>query len=485
MGKQYNILGRVTKVIYPADANIEATFEEVIYDDENNLVEIYDGERRNLVKQYFDGLGRTTKIEKYFDLAGTELDSEISFTYNWQNQVKSSFDENGKEINYEYDIFGRQTNVSTNEEGIETVLSTIQYIDQEKKTIAKNQNNIKQTTITDRKGQVVQQLLENQGEELNYFNEYDGFGNVVKTTDAKGQQMGYIYNNVGQLVKVKYSDHLGQISDLAHSLNLTVFNYYDNKGNLKTTIDRNRQTINYKYNEYNQLIQADLPVSEDIDYYYNELGQLIKVKQGTKFEKFYSYDVRGRLTKDKLTVDPSLGTEKEYVTEYDYNKNNAITDIVYPNAAGTLHYDYNTLNQIYHVSWKGSDLVKSVDYTKTGHLEKITYGKDVAVGQFNYDYVNGQYVPNNISYIQRNKQLGVYDYQYDKLGNIIRANNHQYEYDDLNQLTGWKFLQENDRVLLGEKVILEKEMTNQLGLSLDQTFVTSGKIIEFSGVKGQ
>ncbi|MCK4260901.1 MAG: hypothetical protein KAX49_18130 [Halanaerobiales bacterium] len=287
--------------------------------------------------------------------------------------------------------------------------------------------------------------------------------------------MGYVYDNLGQLIQIKYPDLSGQIYDVGYSPNLTVFNYYDSKGSLKRTIDRKGQTINCKYNEYNQLIKTDLPVSEDIDYYYNELGQLIKVKQGNKFEKFYTYDARGRLTKEKLTVDPSLGTEKEYVTEYDYNKNNALTGMVYPDAAGTLSYGYNTLNQINHVTWKGSDLVKSVEYANTGHLEKLTYGNGVE-GEFNYDYVNGQYVPNNIAYMQGTKQLGVYDYRYDKLGNIIRANNHQYEYDDLNQLTGWKFLQENDKVLLGEEVIWDKEMTDGQNLSLDKTNVMENQL---------
>ncbi len=165
----------------------EATFEEVVYDDNNNLVKIYDGERKSLVKQYFDGLGRVTKVKRYLDLAGLiNLSSEISYKYNWQDKVKSSIDENGKETKYEYDMFGRQINVSTVEGDIETVLYTVQYFDDEKKAVTTNQKNIEQTTITDQRGQVVERILENQGEELTYYSEYDGYGNVVKTVDAKG-----------------------------------------------------------------------------------------------------------------------------------------------------------------------------------------------------------------------------------------------------------------------------------------------------------
>ncbi|MCG8482930.1 MAG: hypothetical protein MJA31_06435, partial [Clostridia bacterium] len=465
---EYDQIGRVKKITYPrTDSETAAAYEEVIYDDLNNLVKVYDGERKNVLIHYFDGLGRKVKVERYSDLAGKTLDSVVSSIYNWQGQVVKSIDENEIETVYEYDLFGRKTKISTVESGNVTVLYTISYDDLTRKTTTVDQNNKKQIVITDKKGQTVQTIEENKGVELSSYYEYDGYGNVIKTTDAKNQQMGYIYNDLGQLIKTYYPDHLGQVYsyDVA---NYTVYNYYDSLGRLKRTIDRNSQTIEYEYNEYNQLTRVNLPVSEDINYYYNELGQLIKVRQNNRFEKFYTYDARGRAKSERLS---DLASNKDYETSYAYNKNNNLVQTVYPKSAGTLSYNYNSINQVSKVLWNGNQLVNSIDYLKTGHFSKINYGNNV-VGSFNYDFINGRYLPNNISYKQGdNHSLGVYDYSYDKLGNIIRANDHLYEYDDLNQLTGWKFLQDNKKVLLGEEVIWDKQMTAHTGLELNHTFI--------------
>lgn len=465
---EYDPIGRVKKVTYPkTDSETVASYEEVIYDDLNNLVKVYDAERKNVLIHYFDGLGRKVKVEKYSDLAGETLDSVISSIYNWQSQVVKSIDENEIETVYEYDLFGRNSKISTVENGNVTVLYTISYDDLARKTTTLDQNNRKQIVITDKKGQTVQTIEENEGVELSSHYEYDGYGNVIKTIDAKDQEMGYIYNDLGQLIKTYYPDHLGQVYsyDVA---NYTVYNYYDNLGRLKRTLDRNSQTIEYEYNEYNQLTRFNLPVSEDINYYYNELGQLIKVRQNNRFEKFYSYDARGRVKSERLS---DLATQKDYETNYDYNKNNNLVQTVYPKSAGTMSYNYNSLNQVNQVLWNGNQLVSSIDYLKTGHLSEINYGNNV-LGSFNYDFVNGHYVPNNISYKRGdNHLLGVYDYSYDNLGNVIRVNDHVYEYDDLNQLTGWKFLQDNNQVLLGEEVIWNKMMTDHTGLELNNTYI--------------
>lgn len=470
---EYDPIGRVKKVTYPKTASeTVATYEEVIYDDMNNLVKVHDGERKNVIIHYFDGVGRKVKVERYSDLTGKTLDSKISSVYNWQNQVIKSIDENEIETVFEYDLFGRNTKISTIEEGEVTVLSRTSYDDLLRTATTLNQNDIKQIMITDKKGQTVKTIKENEGEELLYQYEYDGFGNVVKTTDPKNQEMGYIYNDLGQLSKLYYPDQLGQVYSYDVP-NHTVYNFYDNFGRIKRTVDRNSQTMYYEYNEYNQLTKVNLPISDDINYYYNELGQLIKVRQNNKFEKVYSYDARGRVKSETLS---DLASQKTYETDYIYNKNNQLMQTVYPNSAGTLNYNYNSLNQINQVKWNESHLVNSVDYLKTGHLSDITYGNNV-LGSFNYDFVNGHYIPNHIAYKQGSDHLlGVYDYSYDNLGNIIRANDHLYEYDDLNQLIGWKFLQDNQQVLLGEEVIWEKQMSDHKGLELNGTFIHSDNL---------
>ena len=469
---EYDVLGRPTKITYPLTIDeTEAATEEVIYDDENNLVQVYDAKKEEKMVHYFDGLGRETKVERY-DLTDTGeiLHSTTTTDYNWQNKKIRLTDQNGKTTTYQYDVLGRPLKITTADGNV----TTREYDDLNRKiTITKPDNN-REIVYQDRKGQKIKRVLEKGMENLTYHYQYDGFGNLIKTIDAKNQEMGYVYNNNGQLIETRYPDSAGKVYD-QHSSALTEFNYYDTKGNLTKTTDRKGQIIYYDYNEYNQVIKQDLPTSPDIDYYYNKIGQLIKVSQGNEFEKLFSYDARGRLIEQKLIVNPELADEKVYTTGYDYDQNRNLTNISYPAGMGNLSYGYDELDRLDLVQWQGSNLVNNINYNMTDHMSSISYGNSVS-GQYGYGYINGQYMPRNITYRQNGNHLGVYDYRYDLMGNMTRANNHRYQYDDLGQLTGWEFFKDNDQVLLGEETLLDKEMIDQTGLQLDQTMVNDDSL---------
>lgn len=468
---EYDALGRPTKVFYPKlSTESEPAYDEIVYNELNHSMKVYDTERKMVTVVYYDGLGRTIKEEKYSDMNCTTLVSSKESVYNWQDNVKIYKDENGKVTLTEYDTFGRITNITTPDGNVTTSV----YDDLLGTMVTTNAKNKRETNYFDRKGQKTQEIKENQGLNWIYLYQYDGFGNIIKTTDAKGQEVGYEYDNFGRLTKIKYPDLLGKVYDI-HDLSLTDSYLYDGKGNTIQFVNRKGEIIKYQYNEYNLLTKVDLPSSPDIDYFYNEVGQLIKVVENNNYIKQYGYDERGRQVKESLTVNPNLSTQKKYETQYSYNKNNAVTTLSYPSSAGTVTYLYNTLNQIANVKWGTTDIAKNFNYTKTGQLAQLTFGNGV-IGSYNYSNVNGKYVTDNIAYSLGSRQLGVYDFRYDKLGNIVRANNQQYEYDDLNQLVGWKYLQENNQVLIGEQVIWNKQMIDQMGLNLSQTAVSNNRM---------
>ncbi|WP_242945985.1 hypothetical protein [Clostridium sp. DSM 8431] len=132
----------------------------------------------------------------------------------------------------------------------------------------------------------------------------------ANTDDGVGTT--YKYNVTGQVIEVKNA--LGQV---------TAQNTYDPRGNLKTSIDGEKNKVEYTYTLLGQIKDITTPNSRrenkkaqsysydargnitgvidgdggTIEYFYNSLGQVSEIKDQEGNSEYFYYDKEGNLTK--------------------------------------------------------------------------------------------------------------------------------------------------------------------------------------------
>jgi len=222
---------------------------------------------------------------------------------------------------------------------------------------------------------IVKDNAENQTEKTNTFTytpvnttntiryTYDDAGNIIRIDDATGTTYLY-YDNANRLIKKQ--DTKG-----------TEINYtYDQNGNrtsITYKIGTHQKTINYIYNQKNQLIQIQAD-NGTTTFTYDQTGNLIEKQLPNGIKEVYNYD-----SMDRMTEISYIGTGKTISYTYDL-AGNLITTTDW---AGTTTYSYDNIYQ----------------------LTSITYPDNQTI-----------------------------NYTYDQAGNRITENNITYSYNNLNQL---------------------------------------------------
>src|SRR5438445_2585356 len=95
---QYDSLGRTTLITYPVVGGVSAS-KQYLYDDTNSILTVID-ENGNSAKQYFDGLARQTKIERW---NGSSAYATETYTYNWLDSAASTTTAAGHPYDHTYD----------------------------------------------------------------------------------------------------------------------------------------------------------------------------------------------------------------------------------------------------------------------------------------------------------------------------------------------------------------------------------------------
>src|SRR2546428_9983263 len=103
----YDLLGRTTGISYPPVGGVPAS-KVYLPDDPNNILTTPD-ENGNVAKQFFDGLARQTKIERW---NGISVYSSENYTYNWLDKVATKTTAAGSTYTYTYDSLGRLTQLN-------------------------------------------------------------------------------------------------------------------------------------------------------------------------------------------------------------------------------------------------------------------------------------------------------------------------------------------------------------------------------------
>ncbi len=113
-------------------------------------------------------------------------------------------------------------------------------------------------------------------------------------------------------------------------------------------------------------------------------------------------------------------------TLYSYDKASNIIGISYPDNYN-LTYTYNGVEEI-----KSVGSIAAFNYTLDGDVASVTYGNGVVT---TYSY-NSRDMPTNItSKSSTGSTLLSLNYTYDNVGNVLKIDNQNYSYNDLNELT--------------------------------------------------
>jgi len=265
---------------------------------------------------------------------------------------------------------------------------------------------------------------------------YDSHGRVSTRTDESGYTLTFDYDPLDRVIKITYPD--ATFDQFSYTL-------------LDRTLirDRAERQTSFAYNGVQQMTKRTDPLNRTTLYQWCKCGDLKGLTDPMGRTTTWGHDVQGRLT-HKQYVDGSRVTyryeqttgrmiqridEKGQVTQYNYNRDETVSEISYANAAvttPTLSYTYDP-NYSRVVSMKdgtGLTLYSYYSIARTPGLgagklasingplpdDTITYAYD-ELGRTVARGING--VPSSVFFDAANRvtsetnALGTFDYEYD------------------------------------------------------------------------
>jgi RHS repeat-associated protein len=374
---EYDILGRVTKKINP-----DLSEKEAVYNDQNNSITIYD-ELDHSTTCYYDGLGRLNRMEWY--LSPTTLLRE-TYTYTYQDKVRTRVDPGGHCYNYDYDAQGRLiTLVNPDSTFLEA------HFDDTTNTVSVfDENQHKKEYHYNWVGRLV--WVKEYTDTGNYYltqYTYDSSGNLTSFTDGNGNTTFYSYDSLFGVTGVTYPDSSEEIFS------------YDAVGNLKQKTTANG-TATFTYDAVNQLTSIQYQDQSQVTFVYDANGNRISMTdpEGTSA---CVYDNCNRLLSETRTI-----SGNPYTVNYEYDAASRIISLTYPDQS-VVTYEYDSLNRVTVVSGYAE-----FTYNTDSFLETMIYSNGTIT---TYEY-SDCHRPLTIHTQKNGTDLLVMNYQYDLEGNI-------------------------------------------------------------------
>lgn len=306
---------------------------------------------------------------------------------------------------------------------------------------------------------------------------FDGFGNLIESTDVNGNVVKFKYSPLSQKVQDIFSDGRKISYDYDPLLNDKIIKKsvitsdgstytlgsreYDSIGQLVSESDPFGKSIKYIYDLYGNVVSKTLRSGKEIKYLYNGFNKLIKKQvlgEESNYTTNYEYD-----SFSMYLVNMIDSTGK---TKYTTFKDGKLKSVTYPDGKA-ISYEYNL--QDYPVNLTDINQLKSsyIFNKSSGRLEKIQYNsKDGIFQEENYYYddfgrILYKVLPNNtkvsysynsmgalnsLSYTDvNNSNILSYTYSYNLDMNIASRNRYSnnsssvdsqenYSYDSLNNL---------------------------------------------------
>ena len=360
---EYDTGGRLIKTIYPA---IEGENPTLIneYDANNNIVATTDA-RGNRTEIVFDALNRKTWVAMP-EILDTERNVYarpiLKTEYDEAGNVVKETDARGNETETQFDASNRPT---------KTISPSVYVLDNH--------------------------AAIGESRRLESIVEYDANGNIVKTTDHKGNITVNVYDSLNRLTSTKDAE------------NQTVFFRYDSAGNKTVVIDAKGNATRFTYDGLNRNLSTIDAKGAAITYGYDAKNR-VKRTDAQNRETLYSYDDCHRLK----TVSYSGRSQDNLVHVYDRAGN--LLSVTTPNdATGTrdVAYTYDDGNNLKtELSGRGANAITHrYFYDLFGNRIKTIYGGT------NRELVSTYDAHNRLETLTESGRTTTY--LYDRCGNVI------------------------------------------------------------------
>lgn len=208
----------------------------------------------------------------------------------------------------------------------------------------------------------------------------------------------------------------------------------DNAGNMTTKVVGASGTTSYTYDGQNRLKLVTYPGNTpSVTNNYDKTGKLLSVQRSDGTVRSYEYNQNGSMTREQLNATFYYINS---IATYDYNLNDQLIGIQYPNTNNYVRYSVDALGRP--VSIDG--YITSVSYWSSGQIKQINYANGTVT---NYGQ-NSRLWPATFS--TKNASGSLYlnsSYTYDSVGNLKSiadstdsSFNRTLGYDALNRLIG-------------------------------------------------
>ncbi len=384
-----------TDVVTTAHGTSDATSIDFDYDDARRLTRITDG-LGNYIEYELDTEGNVTQ-EDIYDSTHV-LRNALSRTFDAYSHVDLVTREN-ESLDYYVAADGRPITVK-NGRGKTTSLS---YDNAKRQT----------TQVADSSG-----VAANTG-----FNDYDAADRPGYIRDPEFNQTYFDYDDLGDLLSQDSPD-----------TGLTSFDAYDGAGNILQKTDAKGLVFQYSYDALNRLVVVDVQGStdDDLSFVYdsctNGTGRLCSVAKGiggsNPVSVSYAYNAFG-----DVTTHQGLS--------YGYDAAGRIASVTYPSGA-LVEYDHDAAGQTTEVTLtidgQTQVMAQNVLYEPFGPLKSLQYGNGLTLSQI----VDTAY---RILDITVPGVMELTDGTYDEAGNLIARTEDtgtpelaQFTYDGINRL---------------------------------------------------
>jgi RHS repeat-associated protein len=370
--KTYNLKGKPSQIEY-----LDGTKDIFRYDSGGNIHHHYCRNGTIDVFEY-DYIGRPSKIEYFrkgdnpskgysFKNAVCEYSTfhktsetdfrgkKTTYTYNGCGRLASLKKENQK-VDFTYDSLGRTQSVKKWKSAKDFTLEVRDYdlldrVVEERTESSSGQVLLHKKFVYNDAGELAQIIGYPQGKEsvlMQY--DYDGFGRIIKATNAVGSSTQVIYDDA-------YVNSWGQ------------------KGSKRTVID---------------------PIGNSTEEIFDNDEHLIQVCKKDKAGKLLScidtaYDSAGNKVLEKAVVISTNGQSGDFAIEYSYTPGDQLETITVGKGSPeerVTRFEYNTYGELTKKFYPGAQTPILYQYDNRGDLEKVSYkeGKNDVEYKMYYDY---------------------------------------------------------------------------------------------------
>jgi RHS repeat-associated protein len=381
---------------------------------------LYQGTEKGFyAKQYFDSLGRGTRSVRE-DMFST-LRSWQTLVYNFQDRVFISTVARNSTASfattYGYDFLGRPTVVAYPGFGNYPVTVTYDDVNRLRTVVAENGRKVQY--VYDLGGRTT--ATREYYDPSNYYTTsyaYNEAGNLLSVTNALNQVTQHAYDNQNRLTKTTYPD----------TTKYETYTY-DEVGNLKTKTDRAGQLTTNGYDVRYRLTSIDYgstTPNPDVGYAYDGNDNPTTVTSyatNPATTVAYVYDGNDHATSETDTIS---GTG--YAVGYGYDAAGRLTQLTYPDSTA-ISYVYDRVGRTSQVK-AASATYGSFTYSADDLTNNVTFGNGVVRS---YAY-NGRGWPTSIKATYQPTTYLDLGYSYDSSGNPLTMGSASFTYDKLDRL---------------------------------------------------